>query len=74
MSQEGEQEQSDRKKYEFRKVIEDLKNYDGSGTQLVTIYVPDDRQISDVVTHVTQEHSEAATSSPNRPGRPSRTP
>ncbi|OLZ39957.1 peptide chain release factor 1 [Natrinema saccharevitans] len=60
MSQEGEQEQSDRKKYEFRKVIEDLKDYDGSGTQLVTIYVPDDRQISDVVQHVTQEHSEAA--------------
>ncbi len=60
MSQEGEQEQSDRKKYEFRKVIEDLKDFDGSGTQLVTIYVPEDRQISDVVTHVTQEHSEAA--------------
>ncbi|QCC59515.1 peptide chain release factor aRF-1 [Natrinema thermotolerans] len=60
MSQEGEQEQSDRKKYEFRKVIEDLKDYDGSGTQLVTIYIPDDRQISDVVQHVTQEHSEAA--------------
>ncbi|SEW12519.1 peptide chain release factor aRF-1 [Natrinema salifodinae] len=60
MSQEGEQEQSDRKKYEFRKVLEDLKEYDGSGTQLVTIYVPDDRQISDVVQHVTQEHSEAA--------------
>jgi peptide chain release factor subunit 1 len=60
MSQEGEQEQSDRKKYEFRKVIEDLKNYDGSGTQLVSIYVPEDRQISDVVAHVTQEHSEAA--------------
>ena len=60
MSQEGEQEQSDRKKYEFRKVLEDLKEYDGSGTQLVTIYVPEDRQISDVVQHVTQEHSEAA--------------
>ncbi|ELZ05178.1 peptide chain release factor aRF-1 [Natrialba aegyptia] len=60
MSQEGEREQSDRKKYEFRKVIEDLKDYDGSGTQLVTIYIPDDRQISDVVQHVTQEHSEAA--------------
>ncbi|WP_226039271.1 peptide chain release factor aRF-1 [Natrinema sp. DC36] len=60
MSQEGEQEHSDRKKYEFRKVIEDLKDYDGSGTQLVTIYIPDDRQISDVVQHVTQEHSEAA--------------
>ncbi len=60
MSQEGDQEQSDRKKYEFRKVIEDLKDFDGSGTQLVSIYVPEDRQISDVVTHVTQEHSEAA--------------
>ena len=60
MSQEGDQEQSDRKKYEFRKVIEDLKDFDGSGTQLVSIYVPADRHISDVVQHVTQEHSEAA--------------
>ncbi|MFC4439402.1 MULTISPECIES: peptide chain release factor aRF-1 [Natrialbaceae] len=60
MSQEGEQEQSDRKKYEFRKVIEDLKDFEGSGTQLVSIYIPDDRQVSDVVQHVTQEHSEAA--------------
>ncbi|WP_254864023.1 peptide chain release factor aRF-1 [Halovivax gelatinilyticus] len=59
MSTEG-SEHSDRKKYEFRKVIEDLKNFEGSGTQLVTIYVPDDRQVSDVVAHVTQEHSEAA--------------
>ena len=58
MSTEG--AHSDRKKYEFRKVIEDLKNFEGSGTQLVTIYIPDDRQISDVVAHVTQEHSEAA--------------
>ncbi|MFC3957710.1 peptide chain release factor aRF-1 [Halovivax cerinus] len=60
MSSEGAEGQTDRKKYEFRKVIEDLKNFEGSGTQLVTIYVPDDRQISDVVAHVTQEHSEAS--------------
>ncbi|PSQ48652.1 peptide chain release factor 1 [Halobacteriales archaeon SW_7_65_23] len=57
---ETEQEQSDRQKYEFRKVIEKLKEYRGSGTQLVTIYVPPDRLISDVVAHVTQEHSEAS--------------
>jgi peptide chain release factor subunit 1 len=57
---EQEGEQSDRKKYEFQKVIEDLKDYKGSGTQLVTIYIPDDKQVSDVVAHVTQEHSEAA--------------
>jgi peptide chain release factor subunit 1 len=52
--------QSDKQKYEFQKVIEELREYRGSGTQLVTIYVPPDRLISDVVAHVTQEHSEAS--------------
>src|SRR6056297_2725979 len=60
MSQQSEGEQSDRKKYEFQKVIEDLQSYEGSGTQLVSIYVPEDRRISDVVAHITQEHSEAS--------------
>ena len=53
-------EQTDRKKYEYRKVIEDLKEYEGSGTQLVTIYVPPDQQISDVAAHVNEEYSEAS--------------
>jgi peptide chain release factor subunit 1 len=60
MSQQSEEEQSDRKKYEFQKVIEDLQSHEGSGTQLVSIYVPEDRRISDVVAHITQEHSEAS--------------
>ena len=51
---------SDRRKYEFRKVIEDLSEHEGSGTQLVTIYVPPDNLVSDVTKHVTQEHSEAS--------------
>ncbi|WP_181686336.1 peptide chain release factor aRF-1 [Halorhabdus salina] len=59
-SQEQEGDQTDRQKYEFRKVIEELEDYRGSGTQLVTIYVPDDTQVSEVVAHVTQEHSEAS--------------
>jgi len=58
-AQEG-QPSEDRKKYEFRKVLEELDDFEGSGTQLVTIYIPDDRQVSDVVAHVTQEHSEAS--------------
>ncbi|MFC7076677.1 peptide chain release factor aRF-1 [Haloarcula halophila] len=57
---EQEQDQSDKQKYEFRKVIEELKDYRGSGTQLVSIYVPEDKLLSDVVAHVTQEHSEAS--------------
>ncbi|MFB6123420.1 MAG: peptide chain release factor aRF-1 [Haloferacaceae archaeon] len=60
MSTDAEEAGEDRRKYEFRKVIEDLREYEGSGTQLVTIYVPPDKQISDVVAHVTQEHSEAS--------------
>ncbi|WP_135667521.1 peptide chain release factor aRF-1 [Halorhabdus rudnickae] len=59
-SQEQDGEQTDRQKYEFRKVIEELEDYRGSGTQLVTIYIPDDTLISEVVAHVTQEHSEAS--------------
>jgi peptide chain release factor subunit 1 len=51
---------TDRKKYEFRRVIEELQDYEGSGTQLVTIYIPEDKQVSAVVSHVVQEHSEAS--------------
>ncbi|SFL25412.1 peptide chain release factor subunit 1 (aeRF-1) [Halogranum rubrum] len=60
MSSDAEEASEDRRKYEFRKVIEELQEYEGSGTQLVTIYIPEDKQVSDVVAHVTQEHSEAA--------------
>lgn len=51
---------SDRQKYEYTKVIEELEEYEGSGTQLVSIYVPPDTHVSEVVQHVTQEHGEAA--------------
>jgi peptide chain release factor subunit 1 len=60
MSEQDEVPSEDRRKYEFRKVIEELTDYEGSGTQLVTIYIPPERQVSDVVAHVTQEHSEAS--------------
>jgi peptide chain release factor subunit 1 len=60
MSSQAEETSEDRRKYEFRRVIEELDEYEGSGTQLVTIYVPEDKQLSDVVAHVTQEHSEAS--------------
>jgi len=60
MSSDAQEASDDRRKYEFRKVIEELRDFEGSGTQLVTIYIPEDRQVSDVVAHVTQEHSEAS--------------
>ena len=60
MSTDAQEVNEDRRKYEFRKVIEELSEYEGSGTQLVTIYIPPDKQVSDVVAHITQEHSEAS--------------
>ncbi len=51
---------ADRREYEFRKVLEELEGHRGTGTQLVSIYVPPDMQISDVVDHVRQEQSEAS--------------
>jgi peptide chain release factor subunit 1 len=53
-------EQSDRKKYEFRRVIEDLREHEGSGTQLVSLYITPDEQISDNVAHINEEYSEAS--------------
>jgi peptide chain release factor subunit 1 len=50
----------DSKRYELQRVIERLDDLEGSGTQLVTIYVPPDKKLSDVQQHVTQEHSEAS--------------
>ncbi|MFB6146321.1 MAG: peptide chain release factor aRF-1 [Halobacteriaceae archaeon] len=54
------QASADRRRYEFQRLIEELQDYEGSGTQLVTIYVPEDKQVSAVVQHVTAEHSEAS--------------
>ena len=60
MSTDAQEISADRRRYEFKKVIEELTDYEGSGTQLVTIYIPPDKQVSDVVAHITQEHSEAS--------------
>lgn len=56
----GEDQASDHREYEFKKVLEELKDHRGTGTQLVSIYVPPDMQISDVADHVRQEQSEAS--------------
>lgn len=35
-------------KYEFKKVLEELREKSGRGTELVSVYIPPDKQISDV--------------------------
>lgn len=46
--------------FELNRLIEELKSKEGSGTQLVSIYIPPDRRLSDVVEHVREERSEAS--------------
>ncbi|MBC7110380.1 MAG: peptide chain release factor 1, partial [Archaeoglobi archaeon] len=37
------------KKYEFRRYLEELKNKSGRGTELISLYIPPDKQIHEVV-------------------------
>jgi peptide chain release factor subunit 1 len=47
------------KKYEFRKVLEELRKKSGRGTELVSVYIPPDKQISDVTSHLREEYGQA---------------
>lgn len=47
------------KKYEFEKVLEELRQKSGKGTELISVYIPADKQISDVTSHLRAEHGQA---------------
>ncbi|NAS88358.1 peptide chain release factor 1 [ANME-1 cluster archaeon AG-394-G21] len=47
------------KKYEFRKILEELREKTGRGTELVSVYIPYDKQISDVTSQLRSEYGQA---------------
>lgn len=47
------------RKYEFRKVLEELRKKSGRGTELVSVYIPPDKQVSDVTSQLRDEHGQA---------------
>ena len=47
------------KKYEFRKALEELRKKGGRGTELISVYIPPDKQISDVTSHLREEYGQA---------------
>ncbi len=49
-----------RHKYEFKRQLEELRNKQGQGTELISLYVPHDKRISDVVAYLRDEHGSAA--------------
>ncbi len=48
------------KRYEFKRVIENLEGKRGQATELITIYIPPDKQISDVTSQLRDEYGQAA--------------
>ena len=48
------------RRYEFRRQLEELRAKKGRGTELISLYIPHDKQISDVVAQLRDEHGQAA--------------
>ncbi|SDG09017.1 peptide chain release factor subunit 1 (aeRF-1) [Methanolobus vulcani] len=53
-------EQSAHSKYEFKKTLEELRTKKGRGTELISLYIPPTKQISDVTSQLRTEHGQAA--------------
>jgi len=49
-----------RKRYEFKKTLEKLKSQQGDGTELITLYIPPDKQIFDVTNQLKDEFGQCA--------------
>jgi peptide chain release factor subunit 1 len=53
-------EASSKDLYEVKRTLKELSQKKGRGTELVSVYIPPDRQISDVVKHMREELSQSA--------------
>ncbi len=45
--------------YEFKRKLEELERYKGRGTELITLYIPPDKNIADVMSQLRSELSQA---------------
>src|SRR3970040_296589 len=47
-------------RYKFRRALEEMEKASGRGTELVSVYVPPHRQISDVTNYLRNEDSQSS--------------
>jgi len=47
-------------KYEYKRLLDDLRSKTGRGTELISLYIPPDKQISDVTAQLREEYGQAA--------------
>ncbi len=53
-------ELTDLQKYEFRRSLEEVSKLSGRGTELISLYIPPTRQISDVASYLKNEYSQSS--------------
>jgi len=53
-------ELTDLQKYEFRRSLEEVRKLAGRGTELISLYIPPSRQISDVANYLRSEYSQSS--------------
>jgi peptide chain release factor subunit 1 len=53
-------ELTDLQKYEFRRSLEEVNKLSGRGTELISLYIPPTRQISDVAAYLRNEYSQSS--------------
>lgn len=51
---------SDQQRYEFKIALENVKTHEGRGTELISLYVPSSRMISDVSGYLKNEYSQSS--------------
>lgn len=51
---------SARVKYEFKRKLEELRTYSGRATELISLYIPPNKQISDVSAYLRNEYSQSS--------------
>ncbi|MBS3781139.1 MAG: peptide chain release factor aRF-1 [Candidatus Thermoplasmatota archaeon] len=51
---------SKKDEYEFKKAVEEIEDLEGRGTELISLYVPPDKAISDVSSYINEEMSESS--------------
>ena len=50
----------DKARYDFKKAMQEIMKYRGRGTELISVYVPETKQISDVMAYLREEQSQAS--------------
>ncbi|MCK9323614.1 MAG: peptide chain release factor aRF-1, partial [Candidatus Methanomethylophilaceae archaeon] len=56
----GETNSIDRARYDFKKAMQEITNYKGRGTELISVYIPGTKMISDVTAYLRDEQSQAS--------------